>query len=99
MYAPVISKVADEFNIKARYIDFATIVDFSDYEAVISDAESFTILENLTGQGEWENFAKDNIVGTPLTLIIKDNQVIGGFSGYGEEETITQVFIDAGLSK
>ena len=99
MYAPVMENVASDFGIVARYIDLEKIINFNVLEPYIEDDIAFTILSNLSGKGKWMNFARDNMGGTPLTLIIKDNQVIGGVSGYVEESSLTKTFIDAGLRK
>ena len=99
MYAPVMENVTSDFGIVARYIDLEKIINFNVLEPYIEDDIAFTILSNLSGKGKWMNFARDNIGGTPLTLIIKDNQVIGGVSGYVEESGLTKTFIDAGLRK
>ena len=99
MYAPVMENVTSDFGIVARYIDLEKIINFNVLEPYIEDDIAFTIISNLSGKGKWMNFARDNIGGTPLTLIIKDNQVIGGISGYVEEFDLTKTFIDAGLRK
>ena len=99
MYAPVMENVTSDFGIVARYIDLEKIINFNVLEPYIEDDIAFTILSNLSGKGKWMNFARDNIGGTPLTLIIRDNQVIGGVSGYVEESSLTKTLIDAGLRK
>jgi thiol-disulfide isomerase/thioredoxin len=96
-YAPVITKVAKDFGITVRYIDLATIVDFS--QRLITDEEAYDTLSNLQGSGEWKDFAKNNITGTPLTLIIKNNKVVGGIGGYTEADGVETAFKAAGLKK
>lgn len=96
-YAPVITKVAKDFGITVRYIDLATIVDFS--QRLITDEEAYDTLSNLQGSGEWKDFAKNNITGTPLTLIIKNNKVVGGIGGYTEADGVEAAFKAAGLKK
>lgn len=99
LYAPVIEEVADEFDIVARYIDLAKIIDFSGNYAEVSDQIALNIISNLQGTGEWAGFAEENVSGTPLTLIIRNNEVIGGISGYTQENELIDVFLDAGLRK
>lgn len=96
-YAPVITSVAKDFGITVRYIDLATIVDFS--QRLITDEESYDTLSNLQGSGDWKDFAKKNITGTPLTLIIKNNKVVGGIAGYTEGDGVEAAFKAAGLKK
>lgn len=97
VYAPVIEEVADDFDMVARYIDLGKIINFDVSEPYVSDYSSYNILKNLSGEGKWQYFASDNINATPLTLIIRDNQVIGGVSGFVEEDTLEDVFYTAGL--
>lgn len=98
-FAPLITSVAEDFNITIRYIDLAKIVDFTSNPAQITDEEAFSLLSSLKGDGEWENFASDNMGGTPLTLIIKNSKVIGGIGGYVETSKIEEAFENAGLKK
>ena len=99
MYAPYINEATTNYGIKAYYIDLAELIDFNAPQPYISNAEEFGILSGLKGSGKWDGFAEENVGGTPLTLIIKDNKVIGGLSGYSDTNTIMQVFADAGLKK
>ena len=99
MYAPYIKQAADNYGITAHYIDLAKMVNFNVEQPYITDSDAYKTLSSLTGKGEWETFAKDNVGGTPLTLIIKDGKVIGGVSGAAAVEKIEAVFKDAGLKK
>ena len=99
MYAPYMTEAAENYGITAYYIDFATIINFDVENPYITDEKAFTTLSSLTGKGEWETFAADNIGGTPLTLIIKDNKVVGGISGAAETEAIEAAFAKAGIKK
>lgn len=99
MYAPYITEAADNYGIKAYYIDLATLVNFDVAQPYIVDEEQFGILSSLPGKGTWDGFAEENVGGTPLTLVIKDGQVIGGLSGYADTNTVMQVFSNAGLKK
>lgn len=96
-YAPILTEVAKDYDITVRYIDLSTIINFN--LNTITDSDSYNTLSSLTGSGEWETFAKDNITGTPLTLIIKNNKVIGGVSGYVEAEKVESAFAAAGITK
>lgn len=97
IYAPVIEDVADDYDIVARYIDLGKIINFNVSQPYISDQDSYNLLENLSGSGEWQYFASENINATPLTLIIRDNKVIGGVSGFVGEDVLEGIFNAAGL--
>ena len=73
------------------------IINFNVSEPYVNDQNAYNLLKNLSGEGKWQYFASDNINATPLTLIIRDNQVIGGVSGFVGEETLEDVFNAAGL--
>jgi predicted bacteriocin transport accessory protein len=86
-YAPLLTQVTKEFGITANYIDITTV----------TEAEFNTVLE-LTGNGNWKDFAA-SFNGTPFTLIVKNNKVVGGINGYTEAENIAKAFEDAGLKR
>lgn len=86
-YAPLLAQVTDAYGIVANYIDLSTITQ-SQLDVVLS----------LTGKGDWKDFAA-SFQGTPFTLIIKNNKVIGGIDGYTEAENIAKAFDAAGLKK
>lgn len=99
-YAPVIAEVAKDFNITVRYIDLAKIIDFSAYPyTTISDSTSYNTIASLSGSGEWKDFAEEGLSGTPLTLIVKNNKVVGGIQGSAYAEDVEEAFTNAGLSK
>lgn len=96
-FAPLIEAVAKQNNIDVKYIDFADMVDLN--TGTVSDTESYDAIKNLTGEGTWKDFGKKAVTGTPYTLIIKNNKIIGGIGGYAETTSIEQAFKDAGLIK
>ncbi len=87
MYAPLIEKVSKDYKIVSNYIDTQTLTPEED-----------NILMSLDGDNEWKGFIK-NFTGTPFTIIVKDNKIIGGLDGYWEEEKIQDAFYVAGLRK
>lgn len=89
MYAPYLEKVQEEYGIKAKYIDVSKITKESEYNAIV----------NLKGTGEYETFAKDTFGYTPITLIVKNNKVIGGIEGATDEAGIRTALEKAGFSK
>lgn len=86
-YAPLLAQVTKEYGITANYIDISTITE-----------EQMNSVMSLTGKGEWANFAA-TFTGTPFTLIIKDNKVVGGIGGYTEAANIAKAFDAAGIKK
>lgn len=99
MYEPYIREASSNYGIKSYYIDLATMIEFNAAQPYITNETEFNLLSNLKGEGKWETFAYENVGGTPLTLVIKNNKVIGGLSGYADTNTVMQVFADAGLKK
>lgn len=86
-YAPLLTQVTKEYGITANYIDLTTVTE-----------EQVNTIMSLTGKGEWAEFAA-SFTGTPFTLIIKDNKVVGGINGYTESENIATAFENAGIKK
>ncbi len=86
-YAPLLAQVTEEYGITANYIDITTITE-----------DELNVVMSLTGKGDWEEFAA-SFSGTPFTLIIKNNKVVGGINGYVEASQIADAFDDAGLKK
>lgn len=86
-YAPVLAQVTKEFGITANYVNVQTLTE-----------DGLNTILSLTGSGEWKEFAS-TFKGTPFTLIIKNNKVVGGIKGYVDANTITKTFEDAGLKK
>jgi len=100
LYAPTIKSVTKDLGIKAYYIDLAQLVEFNVPQPYVSDEEEYGILVNLKGDGEWDGYAAEYVGGTPLTLIIRDNKVVGGLSGYTDSvANILNVFDKAGVKK
>lgn len=100
-YAPEIAEAAENYGIQARYIDIAKIVDFvtNPQQPTITDRDAWETITSLSGSGEWATFAKENMGNTPLTLIIKNNKVVGGLDVYTTAENVEEAFADAGLKK
>lgn len=97
-YQPYIEEAGNNFGIPIYYMDFAKFVDVNTW--TVSDEEAWDIINNLEGAtDEWDGFAKEGIKGTPLTLIIKKNKVVGGISGYTTTDEIEKAFTAAGISK
>ncbi len=98
-YAPQIKQVAEEYKITVRYIDFAKIIDFSTNPPTVSDNTAYNLITDLEGNGEWKGFGEEAMQGTPNTLIIKNNVIVGGVNGYSKAESIRSAFEAAGIKK
>lgn len=96
-FAPVMEETAEKVGFTAYYIDLGKIVDFSLAQPTITDSEAWNTLSGLSGSGDWATFAKDNMGGTPLTMVIKNNKVVGGVSGYTDVDTLTTALKTAGI--
>lgn len=98
-YQPIIEKAGEDFGIQIRYIDLGKIVDFTVERPYVTDSNSYQTLISLTGNGEWKDFVEENIGGTPLTVIVKNNKVVGGIFGADNLENVEKAFTNAGLKK
>lgn len=98
-YQPIIEKAGEDFGIQIRYIDLGKIVDFTVERPYVTDNNSYQTLIALTGSGEWKEFVSKNISGTPLTVIVKNNKVVGGIYGADSLDNVEKAFTNAGLKK
>lgn len=98
-YQPIIEKAGEDFGIQIRYIDLGKIVDFTVERPYVTDSNSYETLIALTGSGDWKEFVSKNISGTPLTVIVKNNKVVGGIYGADNLENVEKAFTNAGLKK
>ncbi len=94
-FAPIITSVSKEYGITIRYIDFSKIVNVA--ERRIIDQTAYETIYNLKGEGSWDGFGATALNGTPNTLIIKDNVIIGGINGYQSSDGIRSAFDNANL--
>ncbi len=94
-YAPIITEVAKEHNVTLRYINMESIVDMATWNP--SNEKEYNILKNLEGTGEFKDFAKEAIEGTPGTFFIKNNKIVYGIIGYVEKATVEEAFKKVGL--
>lgn len=96
-FAPVMEEVSSSVGFTPYYIDLGKIVDFSQTQAVITDGTAWDTLTSLSGSGSWATFAKENMGGTPLILVIKNNKVVGGQNGYSDADTLKASLKEAGI--
>lgn len=93
-FLPNLWDAQDEYDFTTLYIDIAKIIDFSNGDII--DQESYDILNKLTGEG-YETYMEENFGSTPMILIIKDNKIIGGQTGYSEYDGFKKTLEEAGL--
>ena len=93
-FLPNLWDAQKEYDFTTLYIDIAKIIDFSNGD--IKDQDSFDILNKLTGKG-YEKYMEENFGSTPMILIIKDNKIVGGQTGYSEYDGFKKTLEDAGL--
>ncbi len=99
-YAPNIAQAGKNYGIEIRYVDLGKMLTAdATGRLTVSDTESWDLITNLTGSGDWKTFAADNMGATPLTLIIKNNKVVGGLNSYTDVSSIESAFDDAGIKK
>lgn len=96
-FAPILASVGSEYGVTVRYIDFEKIVDIN--TKTIKDQDSITAINNLKGDGTWENFAAEYFGSTPQTMFIKNGRVIYGIAGYREAADTRTAFEAAGFKK
>lgn len=96
-YAPTLEKVADDYNVKVRYIDFDLIVNVAARKVL--DQDAYDTIANLEGEGNFKTFGAEAVKATPYTLFIKDNKIIYGIKGNATTSTVEAAFKSAGLKK
>lgn len=96
-YAPIITKVSKEYNIKVRYIDLEKIENVMTGEII--DQNSYNTLMNLETKENVNGFMTNNFGSTPLTLVIDNGVIINGLVGYVPESTLESLLEDVGFSK
>lgn len=96
-YAPIISKVTKEYNIKARYIDLEKIEDVMTGEII--DQKSYDTIYNLDTTNNTINFMSQNFGSTPLTIIVENGTLTNALVGYVPEETLKEFLENSGFSK
>ena len=87
LYIPILSEVSEEYDFKPRYIDLEKIENIQTGE--ILDKKSEEAIINIATTEEYKGFM-DEFGATPMTIIVKNNKVIGGIMGYRPKETLIQ---------
>ena len=94
-YAPILTEVARNHKVTIRYVDMESIYDL--YQDAPKDEKEYNIMYNLTGDGEYKDYGKTIVEGTPGTIFIRNNKVIGGIIGYTDSATVEAAFQSVGL--
>ena len=98
MYAPVITKVSDNYDFTVRYIDLEKVIDVFSPNWDVIDQESYNAMVSLPTASGYETFM-DDFGATPMTIVIKNGKIIGGVVGYVEEDTLIKALKDSGFLK
>ncbi len=98
MYAPVITKVSDNYDFTVRYLDLEKVIDVFSPNWDVIDQESYNAMVSLPTASGYETFM-DDFGATPMTIVIKNGKIIGGVVGYVEEDTLIKALKDSGFLK
>lgn len=96
-FLPRLWEAEKEFDYETLYIDISKILDYSKNPAEIIDQTSYDIINNLETAKGYEDFITKDFGSTPMILIVKDNKLIGGQTGYSDYDTFKKVLTDAGF--
>ncbi len=96
-FAPILTKVAEDYGVTVRYIDLEKMVDITTGQA--KDEDAITAISKIGGTGDWATFATDYFGRTPQTMFIKDNKVVYGVMGAADEDVTAAAFEAAGFKK
>lgn len=87
-YVSTITQIGEDFGETIYYLDLADIFDFSGEQVTLLDEKAYDIMMNFATDKENEKIM-DEFGATPMTLIIKNNKIVGSFTGALDAETIT----------
>lgn len=95
-YAPVISNIGKENNLPIYYMDINMFMGYSDNVITIKNQEWYDLMTNLNTDEDNLNIM-DKFGTTPMTLIIKDNTIVGNNMGYIDELALKEFLTIEGL--
>ena len=96
-FIPVLEEASKEYKFNAKYVDLYGILNSSTW--AIDDNEEYEKLLNISATEEYESFMEENFGSTPLTIIVKDGQIINAISGYVTIDELSSKLEDSGLKK
>ena len=111
LYAPIVEEVQKTYGFTANYLDLYSIVDAS--SSTLADEEAYNILMDLKADKSCKSKVTDNngktvecgdvlstrFGATPLTIFVKDNKIVGAFSGYVEASELGSILEEMGFKK
>ena len=96
-FVPILTQVQKTLGgYTTYYIDIAKILDYSN--GGVLDKEANDIMEKMKTTKDQADVMQD-WGATPMTLIIKNNQITNSLIGYTDADTVTQFVKDNGLAK
>ena len=79
-YVPTITSVGKKLGIDIHYLDLADVFDFSTNPVTLKDEKAYDLLANFATDEENKEIMNE-LGATPMTLVIKNNKIIGSFTG------------------
>lgn len=95
-YVPILKSVQEKFGYTTYYIDIAKILDYTN--GGVLDEEANKTMKNMKTSSSQKDVMND-WGATPLTIVVKNNQIIDSIWGYTDEETVTKLIKDNGIAK
>lgn len=95
-YVPTITQIGEDFGETIYYLDLADMFDFSGEEVSLLDEEAYNIMMDFATDEDNEDVMEE-FGATPMTLIIKNNKIIGSFTGALDSETVTETLEEEGF--
>lgn len=85
MVKPVLLSITDKYDIKINYLNMTELNNMENSQEVLT---KFNTSLAYLSEEEW---------GTPLMLVVKDNEVVGHYNGYGSEESYINFLKEQGI--
>ena len=95
-FVPTITSAGEQFDQTIYYLDLAKVLDFTGSQVTVLDEEAFDILMNFATDKDNKD-VMENFGATPMTLIIKNNKIVGNIIGALEEDVVTKTLKDEGF--
>lgn len=95
-YVPTITSAGEKFGQTIYYLDLSKVLDFSGSQVTVLDEEAFDILIEFKTDKDNKS-VMENFGATPMTLIIKNNKIVGNIIGALDEDAVTDTLKDEGF--
>jgi predicted bacteriocin transport accessory protein len=86
-YVPTITSVGTKLGIDIHYLDLADVFDFTTNPVSLKDQKAYELLENFATDEENKDVMQE-LGATPMTLVIKNNKIVGSFTGALPEDQV-----------